>query len=542
MADRKDQKRDAVNLDMVLEKTGPYGKFQWLLQFVCFVLVIAIGHYQVNVYFLGNDPSWKCNSKNESSTFCVQNNNKVISSDSKDFYERCHLNRTEWMYTVSTEFSFVTEFDLICSRTWMAALTTGAFYIGGLFGSLPAGIIADKYGRKIVMVIVTIFITLSSISCSQVANHWQLLLLRIILGGSQMVCYSIGFVYLSEFMAPKYRTVSGVVYQAVFCLSELLITVLAFVEQKWRHLQLYVSFPCIVPLVLLVFLPNSPRWLLQKGKTQDACKVLQKVAKYNKKSFRDIDLESEKSNVDKHDYTYMDLFRKWRICLLTCLLAYNWTIVALLYFAIALESSNLGGNMYQAFALTAFADFPSYFATWYACDKFGRKRSVLGGLVGAGLFIGACALVPQSFKYKYIVNIILAMIAKFLTNFSFSGIFVWTFEVFPTCIRSQGFSFCIATERIGAFGAPFLISLLRSINYTLPYIVLLVTSLLCGLTGLVLPETLNMETRETFDDFAVVSNVVETEEDIGTKTAVVGDVEMSSVNQGAHLEKCLQYD
>merc|ERR1711936_952945 len=119
---------------------------------------------------------------------------------------------------------------------------------------------------------------------------------------------------------------------------------------------------------------------------------------------------------------------------------------------------------------------PSYFAALFACSYFGRKKTVLGALLFAGIFIGSVALVPQSYAHKYIINITLSMIAKFFTTNAFNGIFLWTFEIYPTVLRSQGSSYCIAWERFGAFCAPFMISMLQRVNYCLPYILMCV----CG--------------------------------------------------------------
>ena len=79
--------------------------------------------------------------------------------------------------------------------------------------------------------------------------------------------------------------------------------------------------------------------------------------------------------------------------------------------------------MYQAFAFTCVADMPSYFVALFSCSYIGRKKTVLGSLLLAGTFVGGLALVPQTFTYKYVINIALSMIAKFFTTNAFNGIF-----------------------------------------------------------------------------------------------------------------------
>ena len=66
--------------------------------------------------------------------------NKSIASDSDNFKKRCAMNTTEWEYTTARSYSFVTEFDLVCSKTSVAALATSAVYMGGMAGSSLAGL------------------------------------------------------------------------------------------------------------------------------------------------------------------------------------------------------------------------------------------------------------------------------------------------------------------------------------------------------------------------------------------------------------------
>ena len=505
----KGEKENVIEMDVdeALEVGGPCGISQTVLQLLFMCACVTVTYHAVESYFTGNDPPWKCVSDTNdtdvvvnASTFCKINYDKVITSDSVNFYERCKLKRQEWEYSTDKDYSFVTEFDLICGKTAIAAFVSGSLFLGGLLGCMITGIIADKYGRKLVMIVSQALVIASSIGCSYAADVWQLTGARMILGGAQMACYAVGYTAILEFVAPSYRTVSGMMYQMMFCLSQLFIDLVAYYHREWRSLQFYSSFACALPLLFCFLSPNSPRWLTSKGKHLKAKNVLETIAKYNGNPLPAFQIKSQ--HVTENDsYTYLHLFKSWKLFLTTSVLSYIWITCALLYFAIALESSNLGGNIYQAFGLTAIADLPSYFTALLACNMLGRKKTVLGSTFFAGVFIGCAALVPQSYEYKYVVNIVLVMIAKFFTTSAFNGLFLWTFEIYPTVLRSQGSSYCVAWERFGAVCAPFLISVLQSINYILPYIIMCFAGVSCSLIGLVLPETNDCPTRETYQDF-----------------------------------------
>jgi len=519
-----------VDVDEALELGGPCGRFQFLTQAFFMYMVLTIGYQVVFTYFIASDPPWTCaghigtlhnttsltdtlhnntsltdtphnttSLNTTTSKFCREHQDVIFSTDSEFFYERCKLNRWEWKYTTTKDYSFVTEYDLVCKKASTAALASSMFYIGGLIGSIVSGIVADTYGRKMVLLTSLSGTICLSIVCSFTKNVWQLTVVRGFLGAAQMTCYSIAFIILSEFISPSYRTISANMFQLNLCLSQLVIDISSYFDRTWRSLQIYATLPALLALAYFFTLPESPRWLLSANKKEEAEKVLEKIAKFNG---RPLTIHLRESNEDKSRmYTYIDLFRSWKLSLQTIAQCTIWATVALVYYAIALESANLGGNMYQAFALSALADLPSNFAAFWACNRLGRKKAVLGSLFICGIFIGSLALVPHHKSYTYLLNISLVMIAKFMIDLAFNGIFIWTFEIYPTCLRSQGWAVCVVLERVGALCVPFLTTVLQRVSHRLPFVVMAICSVAASLVGLILPETNKMPTRETYDDF-----------------------------------------
>lgn len=489
----------AIDIDEALETGGPCGKFQLLVQMLFMYLVLSIGYQVVFTYFIANDPPWSCVANNTNSSFCNEHIGDIFTSDSDHFYKRCNLERKEWQYTTKKDYSFVTEYDLVCDKATMAAFASSVFYIGGLVGSVISGIVADAYGRKIVLIVSLTITIISSICCSYTKSILQLTLVRGLLGSAQMTCYSIAFIILSEFIAPSYRTISANMFQLTLCMSQVCVDFAAYFERSWRDLQIYAALPSSLALLFFFLLPESPRWLLSVNRKEEAERSLEKINKMNGKQMiirlKVPDVQQEKM------YTYVDLFRSWKLTFLTLSQGMIWATVALVYYAIALESSNLGGNMYQAFALSALADLPSNFAAFWACNYLGRKKAVLGSLFFSGLFISSIALIPHHVAYKYVLNITLVMISKFMIDLAFNGIFIWTFELYPTCLRSQGWAVCVVFERVGALVVPFLTTVLQSISAILPFIIMGVIAVLAAFCGLILPETNKQPTRETYDDF-----------------------------------------
>jgi putative MFS transporter len=159
-----------------------------------------------------------------------------------------------------------------------------AVYLGQLFGSLLSGPMADTWGRKPVsligMSIVAVAGTLSSFS----PDVWTFIALRSITGigiGSNAIPYDL----LSEVTPVKYR---GRVLTALnfwWCIGSVCTVLLAWAllsqHNGWRTLVVCCSMPVYAAGAFMLWLPESPRWLLSEGRVREAEEVLQKIARTN---------------------------------------------------------------------------------------------------------------------------------------------------------------------------------------------------------------------------------------------------------------------
>ena len=490
---------DILTVDEALESCKPCGRFQVAIQIIFTYIIMTIGYQSVMSYFIVDNPPWKCVGNN-TSHFCEQNFGIVIQSDNEKFSRRCQLNRDEWTYSSDNNYSVVTEFNLVCEKTTFAAMISGIYHIGGAFGVCISGIAADKFGRKKVLLICLIAMFTFSIACCYVTSAVQLAIIRALLGATGWSSYNNVYVYLGEFISPKYRAISTNILGMGFAISELGIAAAAYFCREWRNLQFYTSFPCLISLVFLVMLPESPRWLLVNNKKINAEAALKRIGKFNSNPILAISLKTPTISNERRN-TYLDIIRNRKVLLLTLFLGFIGFTVTMAYYAISFESSNLGGNMYQSFALSAFAEIPSNFVTTYVLNRFGRKRSILICLVITGAITGSTALIPETFSSRYILRMTLLMFAKFFIVSSLLGCFVWTFEIFPTTLRLQGLGICIAFERMGSFTSPFITTVLQQYNPILPYIIIMILAFLSATGGLILPETNKGTTRECFEDF-----------------------------------------
>jgi OCT family organic cation transporter-like MFS transporter 4/5 len=303
-----------------------------------------------------------------------------------------------------------------------------------------------------------------------------------------------------EMMGPSKRTFAGIVIEYFFALGQLILVVFAYTNYvllgwSWRALATMLIIPCIPFLSYFFILPESPRWLLSKNRPDDAYKILEKVAKANKRTLNieswNALLERESKTVEKVEETIIDIVKSPQLSILSVILFLNWIINNFVFYGVGLKSSDLGVNPYLSFALSAGVEFVSYILTHFILDILGRKLPYVSFLLSAGV---SCLLIGLFDNQVIIVS--LAMIGKFSASAAYAIIYLYSSELFPTSVRNTGMGACSMMARVGAMVAP-KINDLSSISPNLPFLIYGISGLIGCVTAIVLPETLGRNLPET---------------------------------------------
>ena len=170
--------------------------------------------------------------------------------------------------------------------------------LGAIFGALFSNPLCKKIGRKNVLLLTSFVFATGAILCAISPNPSMhpvyLIVSRIYLGIALGFATFAAPIYLSELSPKKYRgsIISGFQFMITLGIfvSFVLNTYLSKYE-SWRLLFAVTSIPAIITLVMVIFLPKSPRWLMMKGKKDEAIKVLNKLM-----SPADVKVELEEMN------------------------------------------------------------------------------------------------------------------------------------------------------------------------------------------------------------------------------------------------------
>uniref|UniRef100_A0A668B064 Solute carrier family 22 member 21 n=1 Tax=Myripristis murdjan TaxID=586833 RepID=A0A668B064_9TELE len=365
-----------------------------------------------------------------------------------------------WEHDHSTYIStIVSEWDLVCDDRWKKPLTSSLFFCGVLTGSFISGQFSDRYGRKIVlfatMAIQSVFTLIQVFSPS-----WPVFCaLFFIIGVGHISNYVAAFVLGTEILNPPVRAVfSTVGVTLFFSLGYMMLPLIAFLIRDWRTLLLTLTLPGFLCMLFWWFIPESPRWLLSQGRVKEAELILRNAAKKNKVEAPQVifNLQSEKRK--------SQCVAAPACCLLlnNCLLR---NTIAIAYFALSLNTSNLHGSAYFNCFLSAAIEVPAYILSWLMYRCCPRRLILFSTLFLGGVMLLFIQLIPNNLIP---LAITLEMMGKFAVTVAFSVVYAYTAELYPTVLRNTALGACSMASRIGSISAPYFIYLSK-FNHSILY-------------------------------------------------------------------------
>ncbi|XP_070832615.1 solute carrier family 22 member 4-like [Chaetodon trifascialis] len=410
-------------------------------------------------------------------------------------------------WTYSTEYfqsTVVTEFNLVCSDQWKQPLTSLVYFLGGLSGCLVSGQISDRFGRKPVLFgsIATLSVFSSAVAF---APSWPVFtILFFMMGLGQIGSYIVAFVMGSEILIGSTRVLfSSLWLPLVYAFSMLLLPGTAYLVRSWRHLSLLLAVPGLACIPLWWLIPESPRWLVSRGRLQEAELLLRSAALKNRVEAPHVIFSTnlEKPATQKVESpNFLDLLRTTNIRSITLMLWLIWFSLSVSLFGLSFNMSGLNGNPYLNYFLVMVVELPAYTASWLASRSLPRRLSFISfALLGAI----ALLLIQITLNSNPTITMSLVMLGKFGVLAGTGVLYTYTGELSPTVIRNTAMSSCATFSRVGSSISPYLL-LLGTFNQFLPWIIVSSLSLLCVLLCVFLPETFRKPLPDTVQQIAVI--------------------------------------
>ena len=356
----------------------------------------------------------------------------------------------------------------------------GCALIGSIIGVLCAGSLSDYIGRKITMLISAAFFSISAIGCAVCGSFDALVAFRIIGGVGIGIVSIVSPIYISEVSPARIRGTLVSLYQLAVT-AGFLLAYLAnwaidagidpaaaadaglwsrmFNAEAWRGMLGSETLPALLFLFIIFFIPESPKWLIIRGKSSKAIAVLSRILGSEDEINAEVEATRSSSGEDKGSWS--DLLKPGILVavLAGCAIAILGQFMgvnAVLYYGPKIFSEAGFDNPMFSTVLVGLVNFATTILAVFIIDKVGRKQLIYWGvsgmiicLIAIGTYFATGGVLGNGFMLAFFLAYV------FCCAISISAIvFVLLSEMYPNSIRGRamslaGFMLWVGTYIVG---------------------------------------------------------------------------------------------
>src|SRR5580698_3235486 len=349
--------------------------------------------------------------------------------------------------------------------------TVSCIIIGCMIGCIFAGPLSSRFGRKKTLILTALIFLASSLGCALAHQYSVFVTFRIIAGVAVGAASMLAPIYIAELSPPQHRgKLVSLNLFAIFLGQSLAFYSNFFLrnvggDDNWRWMIGVMAVPAFVFFISLLFVPESPRWLIEKNQIPAAMGILTRingVAEANRE-FEEIQQTLKASKGKLSELFHKGMFRILIIGILLAVFQQVTGINVVMYYAPAIFKSAGFGNdsaLLQT-ALMGMVNLTFAVVSMFFVDKVGRKPLMIIGSIGMSI---AMILLALTFITGHAEGyFVLICIMGYLAAFGFSlgpVVFVLISEIFPNRLRS----YAVAISTFSLWAANFVVS------FTFPYL------------------------------------------------------------------------
>ena len=317
--------------------------------------------------------------------------------------------------------------------------------VGAIFGGIPN----DKFGRKKTLIFIGVLYFISAIG-SALANGPIVFSFFRFIGGIGIGISTIAVpTYITEISPAKDRGRLVGLYQFNLVFGMLIAFLsnynfISFGEESWRYMMGIEAIPALFYLIFSFYIPFSPRWLISKGKINEATNILCQI---NAKDQTKIIIQEIESDLNDSKSNESIFNKKYRFVLILsfCIAFFNQFsgINAILYYAPRIfEETGLDDNaaLFNSVIIVIINLIFTYIGI-SLIDKIGRKKLMLIGSFG---YIFSLLMMALNIKDNITgINASIFIFSFIASHAIGQGTVIWVFisEIFPNRLRSNGQAF-----------------------------------------------------------------------------------------------------
>ena len=337
------------------------------------------------------------------------------------------------------------QFALTESQTEVGA---SSLLLGCVLGASLAALTSDRFGRKRVLLAAAALFTASSIAAALPRDLTQFVLARLVGGLAIGLASTLSPLYIAEISPPRIRGLLVSVNQLAIVTGILLSYSVNYAltgagPENWRWMFASAAVPSILFLLALLFVPESPRWLVQKRREAEAEQILSRIA--GREEARSEILAIQSAVAEESADLLDPAFRKpLLVAILIALFSQFTGINTIIYYGslVFLEHvpRQTASTALWANTMIGAINFLATLLGMYMIDRAGRKPLLMSAFAGMGLsLVGVAAAIRAEAPGIVVLALVLIYVACFAVGVG-TGTWVVMSEICPTRVRGRAMS------------------------------------------------------------------------------------------------------
>ncbi|KAG8176664.1 hypothetical protein JTE90_029311 [Oedothorax gibbosus] len=535
-----------MDFEGILSEVGDFGSYQKSLVFKFMVpTTFASAFYVLNVIFMVASPEHRCfipelstlnlseaevrriaiprfnDGTYSKCTMYAQNYTALVAEfkssgkfpEVKPLKGKILPRRTErkcnygWVYQKEWyEETIVSKWDLVCDKNYLPSLVLTLANAGSVFGTFLYSFMADRQGRKSAFLVNLTVALVSGVLSIFSPTFAVFAILRSLTGSTVPFNFQVPFIIALEQVGPKQRAWLVCISWSLWTLGACFLALVAYLTRHWTTLGLVTTLPIAAFFAYKSYLKPSPRYLMAQGRCEEAAEVIQSIAKRNGRKVPNDLLPKLQAIIEKDklssfseevlNISVFTFFKYPQLRKKLLVVTLNWSAIAVAYFGLTLNATNLGKNDFFNFFLLSAVELPAFPLALLTMEKIGRRWSCTIFV----LLTGTACLVP-SFLTKDMASsaIVASMMGKFGSAAAFMVIYQQAAELYPTSLRALGMGIGSVVSSLAVICMPY-VCYLGIYNKAIPFLIIGALCVCAGLMAPLVPETLNRRLPQTIQD------------------------------------------
>ncbi len=351
------------------------------------------------------------------------------------------------------------------------ALQVGtAFFVGMLLGAALLGRLADRIGRRNLLVFTVLADAVFGLASAFAPSFPILIVLRLLTGIAVGGTLPVDYALMAEFLPPSRRGRWLVALEGFWAVGTLAVALAAWYAsaagfaEPWRFVFIMTAIPAVIGIGLRLLVPESPYFLARSGRVEEARAVIARIADENvgRPPEGPLLVPPPAPNPPVSALFVAPLGRRSGLILAV------WLLVSVAYYGVFtwLPGRLVGEGHgfvrgYGFLVLLALAQLPGYALAAYGVERFGRKPTLIAFMLlsAVGCFLYAVLTDPGQIAAAM-------LLMSFALLGTWGALYAFTPELYPTSLRASGMGAAGAMARLGGLLAPTAVALVVGFSFT----------------------------------------------------------------------------